>query len=101
VLRYVTKLNSLVPEDAERRFQICYYLADDTLSIYEMAKKNSGIIEGKFLHRNKYVNKDNNNEKFEASDFVIGGSVNVNAHSFRILDCDEYSKAYVAANTAE
>lgn len=49
VLRFTARFNTQVPEDVDRRFIISYYLADDTISIFEPAQKNSGIVEGKFL----------------------------------------------------
>ena len=39
-----------------RRFVITYYMADDTLAIFEMAQKNNGIMPGKFLKRGKQRN---------------------------------------------
>jgi hypothetical protein len=59
-----------VPEDLDRRFIISFYLADDTISIYEPAQKNSGIIPGKFLHRNKYKNVDNNMDFLTPTDMA-------------------------------
>lgn len=58
VLRYTARFNTKVPEDVDRRFIISFYLADDTISIFEPAQKNSGIIEGPFLERRKYKNVD-------------------------------------------
>ena len=85
-----------MPEDVDRRFIISFYLADDAISIYEPAQKNSGIIEGKFLHRNKYKNVDNNNEPITPSDMAIGGDVKINGHSFHILSCDDYTTKYLS-----
>jgi len=51
ILRYNARFNTRVPEDVDRRFIISFYLADDSISIYEPAVKNSGIIEGPFLRR--------------------------------------------------
>lgn len=58
ILRYTARFNTKVPEDLDRRFIISFYLADDTISIFEPAQKNSGIIEGPFLERRKYKNVD-------------------------------------------
>ena len=41
-------------------------MADDTISIFEPAQKNSGIIEGPFLERRKYKNVDGQ-ESFETT----------------------------------
>ena len=43
ILRFTAKFNTRVPEDVDRRFIISFFLADDTLSIYELPQKNSGI----------------------------------------------------------
>ena len=37
--------------DRERRFIVSYFLADDTVSIFEPPVRNSGILGGKFLER--------------------------------------------------
>ena len=41
-------------EQRERKFVISFYLADDTLSVFEVAEPNSGLTPGKFLDRGKY-----------------------------------------------
>jgi len=95
ILRFTARFNTRVPEDVDRRFIISFYLADDGISIYEPAQKNSGIIEGKFLHRNKYKNVDNNNAPITPSDMAIGGDVKINGHSFHIMTCDDYTAKYL------
>jgi len=37
VLRFTARFNTKVPEDLDRRFIISFYLADDTISIFEPA----------------------------------------------------------------
>ena len=37
ILRFTARFNTQVPEDVDRRFIISYYLADDTISIFEPA----------------------------------------------------------------
>jgi hypothetical protein len=91
VLRFTARFNTTVPEDVDRRFIVAFFLSDDSVSIYEPAQKNSGIIPGKFLHRRKYKNVDNNNETITPSDLAIGGDVKINGHSFHILSCDDYT----------
>jgi EF-hand domain-containing protein 1 len=99
VLRYTAKFNTNVPEDVDRRFIISYYLADDTLSIFEPAQKNSGIIEGPFLERKKYKNIDNNMEFITPSELAIGGDIKVNGYCYTLLGCDDFSKKYLASHT--
>lgn len=37
ILRFTARLNTRVPEDVDRRFIISFYLADDSIGIYEPA----------------------------------------------------------------
>lgn len=101
VLRYTARFNTRVPEDVDRRFIIQFYLADDTISIFEPAQKNSGIIEGPFLERRKYKNVDHKNEFFSPSDLAIGGDIKINGYNFHVMGCDAYTTKYLATHTFE
>ena len=48
--------NPKTPADSERSFVFTYYLEDQTCSIFEPPKPNSGMIGGKFLERGEYKN---------------------------------------------
>lgn len=95
LLRFTARFNTRVPEDKDRRFIITFYLSDDSISIYEIAQKNSGIIEGKFLHKRRYKNVDNNNEFLTLTDLGIGSDVKINGHSFHVLSADDYTTKYL------
>ncbi len=41
-LRFLARLNTKVIEDVERRFLISFFLADDSIQVYEMPNRNSG-----------------------------------------------------------
>lgn len=99
ILRYTARFNTKVPEDVDRRFIISFYLADDTISIFEPAQKNSGIIEGPFLERRKYKNVDKNYEFITPTDIPVGGDIKINGYNFHMLDCDEYTTKYLATHT--
>lgn len=56
VLRFATRLapthgRELPPADTARQFVLSYFLADDTLSVFEPPVRNSGIVGGRFLER--------------------------------------------------
>jgi hypothetical protein len=51
ILRFLARLNTRVTEDLDRRFLISFFLSDDSIQVYEMNNRNSGIWEGKFLER--------------------------------------------------
>ena len=101
ILRYTARFNTQVPEDVDRRFIISYYLADDTLGIFEPAQKNSGVVEGKFLERRKYKNKYNGDKFINPTDMVVGGDVVINSYSFHILSTDEYTEKYLSSHFKE
>lgn len=101
ILRYTARFNTKVPEDVDRRFIISFYLADDTISIFEPAQKNSGIIEGPFLERRKYKNVDKQMQFVTPTDMPVGGDIKINGYNFHILDCDEYTTKYLATHTYE
>jgi hypothetical protein len=98
VLRFTARFNTQVYEDMDRRFIISFFLADDTLGIFEPAQKNSGIMEGKFLERRKYKNKHNGDKFITPSDIVIGGDCVINSYSFHILSADEFTENYLGGH---
>ena len=97
ILRWTAKFNNAVPEDLDRRFIVSYYLADDTISIFESKTKNSGFVEGKFLERRKYKNRWNSDKFLTPTDFAIGGDVLINSYSFHLLSADTYTQKYLEA----
>lgn len=91
ILRFTARFNTRVPEDVDRRFIISFYLADDSIGIYEPNQKNSGIISGKFLERKKYKNVNKNQDWITPTDMALEGDVTINGHNFHILSCDDYT----------
>ena len=73
-------------------------MSDDTIQVYEMNNRNSGIWEGKFLERGMYKNVENENTKFTISDFQINKSIRINTFSLEILDADEFTKKWMSDN---
>ena len=98
ILRFLARLNTKELEDVDRRFLISFFLADDTIQVYEMKNRNSGIWEGKFLERSKYKNVENDMKQFTISDFEIGKSMIINSFSFYVIDADEFTKKWLADN---
>ena len=73
-------------------------MADDTIQVYEMNNRNSGIWEGKFLERGKYKNVENEFKHFTISDFQINKSIMINTFSLSILDADDFTKRWMSDN---
>jgi len=94
VLRFLARLDTTAPEDAGRIFVIKYFLADDTVAVFEPPQKNSGVIGGKFLERSK-LKKADGNDYFTQADFFTGAVVRFNSWTFVIYQADEYSLSYM------
>mmetsp|Transcript_42262 Transcript_42262/g.100348 ORF Transcript_42262/g.100348 Transcript_42262/m.100348 type:complete len:631 (+) Transcript_42262:160-2052(+) len=83
------------PEDADRKFVITFWLADDTVSIFEPPQQNSGIVGGKFLDRQERINPATGN-KYSPFEFKVGTVVEVNSFRFKIMDSDAFTQKFIA-----
>ena len=88
-LRYLCKFTSANDDDQDRRFIITFYLADDTLSVYEKSQRNNGHVAGKFLERRKVKNPDNSNLYYKSQDFYLNATLNINSFIFTIIEEDK------------
>jgi len=92
ILRFVSQLDTRAPEDRERLFIISYYLADDTMTVYEPPARNAGHLGGKWMERCR-VKKPNSidNELYKAKDMGVGVMVELRKHRFCLIEADEYT----------
>lgn len=96
VIRWQAKLVSDLKEDADRRFIISFNLADDTMSIFEPVIKNSGIMGGSFMAREKVWKPKLKYESYYGlDDFVVGGVITAHGHSFELIICDDFTTKLV------
>jgi len=80
----------LVTDDAVdkgRDFRITYYVDPKEVTVLEPPIRNSGVLGGLFLRRMKLRNPTTG-VYFELKDFVVGGEVTINAHTFTIYDTE-------------
>ncbi|KAL0480787.1 EF-hand domain-containing family member efhc2 [Acrasis kona] len=92
-LRFGARMETSAPEDQNRRFIVTFYLADDTVSIFEPTQRNSGIIGGKFLQRQRVKNPDG--DYYKASDLFVGAIIFINSHRFLLHETDEHTVKYM------
>lgn len=92
-LSFGAKLISDLPTDKGRFFAIKFYLFDDTVAIFETAKKNSGIVPGKFLRRQKVQNPAQR-RYFDSSDFYVGAKLEIYKYRFELVDVDAFTMNY-------
>ncbi|XP_028174177.1 EF-hand domain-containing protein 1-like [Ostrinia furnacalis] len=100
-LRYLCELDWIHPEDNGRKFVLAYSLADGTIKIGEVPRRNSGIKEGKFLKAMKLQTPESDPNfptYFTPDKFYIGAIVPVFKHRFRIIGCDLFVYRYMSAN---
>ena len=97
ILRFLCKLISPIASDEERRFLISFFLRDNSIQVYEIAKRNSGRMSCKFYERNRVKNPITG-KYYEEKDFSVGNSLFINKYIFRILQMDEYTRKYMEAN---
>jgi hypothetical protein len=104
ILRFTAKLITKDPIQADRRFIISYFLADDSIHVHEPPVKNSGINGGRFLERSK-MKKPNQPpystqlpEYYSYKDLFVGAVINLNGFLFKLYDADEYCFRFMEAN---
>ncbi|XP_012275373.1 EF-hand domain-containing family member C2 [Orussus abietinus] len=101
VLRYRAKMISNIPENVERHFIIRIFLMDDTVSIFELAPRNSGFVSSLFQKRmrvmlpgqNVFTNKPP--KYYEPQDFYVGARLNLCEFHFLLTSADVYTLRYM------
>lgn len=95
ILRFLATMESDDPLSAGREFIISYFLEDDTCSVYEMPKHNSGISAGMFLQRGKYKIPDGS-RNVSVEDLNLGEKISINGFDFVFREADEYASKMLA-----
>ncbi|OAD54554.1 EF-hand domain-containing family member C2 [Eufriesea mexicana] len=101
VLRFKAKMISDIPENQDRQFIIRVFLMDDTISIFGLAKRNSGFRRCPFQKRmpvmlpNQEVFVSKKPDYYKPEDFYIGARLNLNDFIFEITTADIYALRYM------
>jgi hypothetical protein len=90
VLRFAAKFRNPAPQDRFRKFVIAFYLADDSVAVFELRQRNSGFGEGKFIERTRVQNVKEG-RYFIASDFKLGEVITINGFEFITSEADEFA----------
>ncbi|UYV80549.1 EFHC1 [Cordylochernes scorpioides] len=80
--------------DLFRYFDIYYYLEDDSMSIFEPFRNNSGLIQGKTLRRQK-LPKDNEGTMWNWRHLNVGVDFTAYGQTYHIYDCDPFTRSLV------
>jgi Ca2+-binding EF-hand superfamily protein len=97
-VKFSLRLRNGNPNDELRRFVLSCFLADGTIAIFESVQRNSGILGGKFLQRQKVVNTETG-KSFAATDFYVGQNVTINKYQFEVIGTDERSLTFMEENS--
>ena len=107
ILRFITKLvegdrgDQLSFADKDRTFILSYFLADDTIAIFEPPARNSGIIGGKFLERcsvRKPAAGKEVGSPYTEADLYVGAVLQIHNRFFQLMEADEYTLRYMEDN---
>jgi len=90
MLRFKAHMVTTAPADQnkDRQFIVRYYLADDTIEVFEPPVRNSGILGGKFMKRTA--------SEYKPTDLVEGSTVILSQTQFQVDGADEYTLKFLA-----
>jgi len=92
-----SELYKLSHADVGRRFIVSYFMMDDTIQIFEPPVRNSGIVCGKFLERQR-VYKPASEDIYTFQDLYVGCRLEVHRREFELLEADEFTYQYMENN---
>eukprot|EP00949_MAST-11_sp_MAST-11-sp1_P004960 g4960.t1 len=95
-LAFHAKLLSKNLADLDRRFIIRFYLSDDSISVYETVRANSGLTGGRFMNRMRVRNESG--KYFQPADFQVGSILKFNCFRFEVIGIEAWTKAYMESN---
>jgi len=98
VLRFTAKFSNAKPEDQDRMFIVCFYLADDCVSIHEPPQRNMGLVTGRYLEKGVHCNQTTG-QLFQPGDLFPGAIFMVYNREFEVTDMDEYTRKYIETGT--
>ena len=104
-LRCKIKIMSKSSIDSSRPLQLIFYLADDSLQIYEEVVRNSGIGGGNYLKRGRYINSlppsGEEPRRFRPTDIFLGNVFCINGQEMQVVNMDLGTLQYCEANASD
>eukprot|EP00919_Chromeraceae_sp_WS-2016_P012650 GHVR01029574.1.p1 GENE.GHVR01029574.1~~GHVR01029574.1.p1 ORF type:complete len:254 (+),score=63.98 GHVR01029574.1:3-764(+) len=97
ILRFEGRMLNGCPEDSDRRFIIAVRPSDDSVGCWEIRRRNSGFVEGKFSELGRKHN-NTTGKFFQPSDFYPGAVVCISACYLYLIRTDVYTKKFMSQN---
>ncbi|KAF7284998.1 EF-hand domain-containing family member C2-like [Rhynchophorus ferrugineus] len=107
ILRFEAKMKSKIPENCSRNFVISYYLTDDTVSVFEVAKRNSGFATSMFTKRaevqlpGQKIFTSKPPLCYTPQHMFVGATIIINGFTFILTNADEYALRYMELNCGQ
>lgn len=100
IMRFEGRMMNGREEDENRRFIIGVYIADGSIGVWEIRKRNSGHAEGKIALKSR-KNNPATGTWFKPSDFYVGATVEINSSPYLLLRADECTLTYMESAPEE
>lgn len=95
ILRFEARQISENKEENDKKYIVSFFCGDDTIQVYMLSERNSGIWGGKLLERKKHKNPISGKFYCE-KDFQIGEVVSLGGYSFQLMRADEFTHNYMS-----
>ena len=96
VEKYLARLNSSDPIQAERVYRFTVSLDDDEIAIFEPIVRNSGLGTQGYFQKKMKTKDSETGQVLTRADLVVGRTLTVKAHKFTIFEHEKAKSAAVA-----
>ena len=93
----ILKDDRVIKEAYHDRFNVYFYLEDDSIHISEPRTTNSGTPQGTFIRRHVIPSHDNPNAHLTVDDLNVGKQLVIYARCFQLTGCDEFTRQYLTS----
>ena len=93
VLRFKAKQ---VAGDDDRNFIVGFYPEDDTIAVWEIPVRNSGLPAGKFAERGIKHKPKTTESHYTIVDLKVGNILSISGISFELIDADDFTKKWIS-----
>ncbi|XP_031628487.1 EF-hand domain-containing family member C2 [Contarinia nasturtii] len=105
-LRFKAQMISNIDENSDREFVITYYLSDDTISVFEIGKRNACqsrdfLKRSRFYLPNQNVYTSQRPLAYTPQMFYIGANVNLKGFEYHLTDADEFTLNFMESHSSE
>ncbi|CAM6091153.1 unnamed protein product [Calypogeia fissa] len=86
------------PVDKTRWFIFQFFMEDDSLSVYEPPARNSGVVNGRYIHRQNSTRKPGTLEAYTPEDFYVGAIIEIHNKQFILFKADDWTLKFMEEN---